>query len=100
VPLEAITQVPAPVLQSLPGAINIPADFGNYRRLQNFVANAVTLHLGLKGYFMQMKVERCADVEALLELLPEVATALTKAKDQTFASEWLVRARAEVRSST
>jgi hypothetical protein len=31
-------------------------------------------------------------------LLPEVATALTKAKDHTFASEWLVRARAEVRS--
>jgi hypothetical protein len=97
-PMEATAPVRAEALPSLPGAINIPADFGNYRRLQNFVTNAVTLHLGLKGYFLQMKVERCADVEALLELLPEVAAALTKAKDQAFASEWLVRARAEVRS--
>jgi hypothetical protein len=100
--IEAPVEVPAPVLAAalpaLPGAVNVPAEFGNYRRLYNFVTEAVGRHLGLKGYFMQLKVERCADVDALLELLPEVATALTKAKDHTFASEWLVRARAEVRS--
>ena len=96
----AEAQVPetAPVLAALPGAISMPTDFGNYRRLYNFVTDAVGLHLGLKGYFMQLKVERCTDVDALLALLPEVATALTKAKSHTFASEWLVRARAEVRS--
>ena len=76
----------------------MPADFGNYRRLYNLITDAVGLHLGLKGYFVQLKVERCADVDALLALLPEVATALTKAKSETFASEWLVRARAVVRS--
>ncbi len=94
------TQVPetVPALPALPGAINVPAEFGNYRRLYNFVTDTVNRHLGLKGYFMQLKVERCADVDALLALLPEVATALTKAKDHTFASEWLMRARAEVRS--
>lgn len=101
-PIEALTEAPAQVpvaaLPALPGAINVPADFGNYRRLYNFVTDAVGLHLGLKGYFMQLKVERCSDLDALLALLPEVATALTKAKDQAFASEWLVRARAEVRS--
>lgn len=91
-------QAPAAALPALPGAVVVPAEFGNYRRLYNFVTDAVGRHLGLKGYFMQLKVERCADVDALLELLPEVATALTKAKDHTFASEWLVRARAEVRS--
>lgn len=95
-PVEA--RVPADALPALPGAINVPADFGNYRRLYNFVTDAVNRHLGLKGYFMQLKVERCSDVDALLTLLPEVATALTKAKDHTFASEWLMRARAEVRS--
>jgi len=97
-PIKAPIDVPAAALPALPGAINVPADFGNYRRLYNFVTDAVGRHLGLKGYFMQLKVERCADVDALLELLPEVATALTKAKDHAFASEWLVRARAEVRS--
>jgi hypothetical protein len=101
-PSKAPIEVPAPVsaaaLPALPGAINVPAEFGNYRRLYNFVTDTVNRHLGLKGYFMQLKVERCPDVDALLDLLPEVATALTKAKDHTFASEWLVRARAEVRS--
>lgn len=97
VPVEMPVQVPATDLPALPGAISMPADFGNYRRLYNFVTDTVNRHLGLKGYFMQLKVERCADVDALLALLPEVATALTKAKDHTFASEWLVRARAEVR---
>ncbi|KAF1714912.1 hypothetical protein CSC74_14825 [Pseudoxanthomonas yeongjuensis] len=96
--VETPVQVPATDLPALPGAISMPADFGNYRRLYNFVTDAVSRHLGLKGYFMQLKVERCSDVDALLDLLPEVATALTKAKDHTFASEWLVRARAEVRS--
>lgn len=97
-PVEPPAQVPAAALPALPGAVNVPADFGNYRRLYNFVTDAVSRHLGLKGYFMQLKVERCADIDALLALLPEVATALTKAKDHAFASEWLVRARAEVRS--
>jgi len=97
-PNKAPAQAPAAALPALPGAVNVPAEFGNYRRLYNFVTDAVNRHLGLKGYFMQLKVERCSDVDALLDLLPEVATALTKAKDHTFASEWLVRARAEVRS--
>ena len=98
-PVQATVQSPAAEdLPALPGAISMPADFGNYRRLYNFVTDAVGLHLGLKGYFMQLKVERCADVDALLALLPEVATALTKAKSDTFASDWLVRARAVVHS--
>lgn len=97
-PARTTVQAPAAELPALPGAISMPADFGNYRRLYNFITDAVGLHLGLKGYFVQLKVERCADVDALLALLPEVATALTKAKSETFASEWLVRARAVVRS--
>ncbi len=74
------------------------ADSGRYRRLYTILTDTVGRHLGLKGYFMQLKIERCADAEALLALLPEIATALTKAKDHTFASEWLARTRAEARA--
>ncbi len=79
------------------GAVMLPADFGNYRRLHTIVTDAVGRHLGLKGYFMQLKVERCTDVQTLLALLPEIATALSKAKDAKFASEWLARTRLEIR---
>lgn len=72
------------------------ADAGRYRRLYAILTDTVSRHLGLKGYFMQLKVERCTDAEALLALLPEIATALTKVRDHTFASEWLARTRAEV----
>lgn len=87
----------APVVP-LPGEVQLPADFGLYRSLYEIVTDTVRRHLGLKGYFMQLKVEKCTDMEALLALLPEIATALTKAKDHTFASEWLARTRAEVRA--
>ena len=82
----------------LPGEVQLPADFGRYRRLYEIVTDTVRRHMGLKGYFIQLKVEKCADVDALLALLPEIATALTKAKDHTFASEWLARTRAEVQA--
>ncbi len=82
----------------LPGEVKLPADFGRYRRLYEIVTDTVRRHMGLKGYFIQLKVEKCADVDALLALLPEIATALTKAKDHTFASDWLARTRAEVQA--
>lgn len=82
----------------LPGEVKMPVDFGRYRSLYEIVTDTVRRHLGLKGYFLQLKIEKCADVDALLALLPEVATALTKAKDHTFASEWLARTRAEVKA--
>lgn len=82
----------------LPGEVQLPADFGRYRRLYEIVTDTVRRHMGLKGYFLQLKIEKCADVDALLALLPEIATALTKAKDHTFASEWLARTRAEVQA--
>lgn len=82
----------------LPGEVQLPADFGRYRRLYEIVTDTVRRHMGLKGYFLQLKVEKCSDVDALLALLPEIATALTKAKDHTFASDWLARTRAEVQA--
>ncbi len=83
-------------LAPLPGEVTMPAEFGRYRRLYEIVSDTVRRHLGLKGYFMQLKVEKCADVDALLALLPEIATALTKARNHTFATDWLTRTRIEM----
>ncbi len=85
-------------LGPLPGQVTLPVEFGRYRRLYEIVTDTVRRHLGLKGYFVQLKVEKCTDVEALLGLLPEIAIALTKSKDHAFASEWLARTRAEVQA--
>lgn len=65
-----------------------------YLALYTLFSEGIRAHLGLKGYFLQLKVERCTDAEALAELLPEMATALTKAKDHAFASRWLDDVRA------
>ena len=92
------TQTAATALGPLPGQVTLPVEFGRYRRLYEIVTDTVRRHLGLKGYFVQLKVEKCADVDSLLGLLPEIATALTKAKDHAFASEWLARTRAEVQA--
>ena len=83
-------------LAPLPGEVVSPAEFGRYRRLYEIVTDSVRRNLGLKGYFLQLKVEKCADVDEVLDLRPEIATALTKAKDHTYASDWLARTRAEV----
>ncbi|MEO6517693.1 MAG: hypothetical protein ABIO17_01685, partial [Pseudoxanthomonas sp.] len=76
-------------LGPLPGQVTMPHEFGRYRRLYETVTDSVRRHLGLKGYFMQLKVEKCTNIEALLGLLPEIAIALAKSKDHAFASEWL-----------
>lgn len=101
--LPARVAAPSPALPvsppaPLPGEVKLPADFGRYRSLYEIVTDTVRRHIGLKGYFLQLKIEKCADVDALLALLPEIATALTKAKDHTFASEWLARTRAEIQA--
>lgn len=75
-----------------PRVVAAPDD--RYARLYALLGETVARDLGLRGYFVQLKVERCADLDALLALLPEVAIALAKARDQTFARDWLGRARA------
>ncbi len=42
------------------------------------MSEAVRKHLGLKGYFMQLRIERCSD-----------AAALGKAKSPALAARWL-----------
>ena len=60
-----------------------------YSRLYDAMSEAVRQYLGLKGYFMQLKIERCSDAAALEALLPELAAALGKAKSPALAARWL-----------
>jgi len=61
---------------------------GPYLHLYERMSEAVRAHLGLRGYFLQLKVERCADADGLQALLPELRAAVAKAKGESFASDW------------
>lgn len=65
------------------------AQSGKYILLYEKMSEAVRAHLGLRGYFMQLKIERCTTADELEALLPEFREALAKAKGETFASDWL-----------
>ena len=67
-----------------------------YNLLYTRITDDIRAHIGLKGYFLQLKVERCANADDLEALLPDVATAMTKARDHTFATRWLEDVRASL----
>ena len=52
------------------------------------MSEAVRRHLGLKGYFMQLKIERCTDALALERLCPELLAAVGKARSPALAQRW------------
>lgn len=62
-----------------------------YGVLYALMSDAVGEHLGLRGYFMQLKIERCTDADDLLALLQDLRAALAKAKGEAFAEEWAQR---------
>ena len=64
-----------------------------YSALYTLMSDTVREHLGLRGYFLQLKVERCTDVGELMALLPDFSTALGKARDSAFAAEMESRFR-------
>lgn len=59
-----------------------------YQQLYDAMSEAVRRHLGLKGYFMQLKIERCTDAIALERLCPEMIVALGKARSPALAQRW------------
>ncbi|AUZ54389.1 hypothetical protein B1L07_03830 [Stenotrophomonas acidaminiphila] len=67
-----------------------------YQQLRDWMAESVRRHLGLKGYLIQLKIERSRSAVGLEQLWPEVAAALGKAKSPAFASRWLEETRALV----
>ncbi|MFT3762573.1 MAG: hypothetical protein QM761_08190 [Pseudoxanthomonas sp.] len=64
-----------------------------YKALYGLASETIRAHLGLRGYFLQLKVERCATAEELEALLQDVADALAKAKSDALAKRWLNDAR-------
>lgn len=84
---EAAANAAAPAPVAGPAAA---ADTGSgaYLYLCERMSEAVRAHLGLRGYFLQIKVERCTDIASLQALLPELRAAVAKAKGESFASDW------------
>lgn len=64
-----------------------------YRWLYERMSGAVARYLGLKGYFLQLKIERCTDAQTLLALLPELESALRKARGAAFTAQWSEQTR-------
>lgn len=56
--------------------------------LSGLISEGVRAHLGLRGFLMQLRVERCSNADELLQVLPEVSSAIAKARTKPFADEW------------
>ena len=69
-----------------------------YKQLYDWMSESVRRHLGLKGYFMQLKIERCTDAASLEKLWPDMAAAVSKAKSPALANRWLEETRALLHS--
>lgn len=79
--------VPA-VAEEEPPPARTADEANEYVRLYEAMSEAVRAHLGLRGYFMQLKIERCTDAAGLREVLPELRQALAKARGEEFATFW------------
>lgn len=86
----------AEVKPALPVTTQLGDDPLRYQQLRDWMAESVRKHLGLKGYLIQLKIERSKTAVALEQLWPELATALGKAKSPAFATRWLEETRALV----
>lgn len=67
-----------------------------YSMLSGLMTEAVRQHLGLRGFFTQLKIERCADVAELERLLPDVTEAVAKASTRDYALHWEKGVRAAI----
>jgi hypothetical protein len=53
-------------------------DVKRFVKAQQRMSNAITEHLGLRGYLMTLRLQRAANVRDLRDLLPDFAQALVK----------------------
>ena len=60
---------------------------GAYAMLSAKMSQTVREHLGMRGYFLQLKIDKCTEVAELLALLPELSSALGHVRDLGFASD-------------
>lgn len=74
-----VAEVAAPAHTS-DAAAHSPAEIQAYQRLYHFYTDVIGQHLGLRGYMLQVKVEKAADVAALMALREPLQAALLKAR--------------------
>ncbi|MEN7530430.1 MULTISPECIES: hypothetical protein [unclassified Cupriavidus] len=70
----------APAMTPAPPAPVALAGADNYQRLYHFFTDVIGNHLGLRGYVMQVKVEKASTIVELAALRDVLGTALQKAK--------------------
>ena len=97
IPVSSASVSPATVSSTpVPAAANDaaePADANGrrfadaYGLLSSRMSQTVREHLGMRGYFLQLKIDDCTEVAELLALLPELSSALGHVRDQGFASD-------------
>lgn len=86
--MEAPGSAQAPVTALAPASTDTPhseADIRAYQRLYHFYTDVVSQHLGLRGYVMQVKVEKATDLPSLIALRDPLHAALLKAKGEITA---------------
>ncbi|RZT42043.1 hypothetical protein [Cupriavidus agavae] len=70
----------APAMSAPAPAAAVPAGADGYQRLYHFYTDVIGNHLGLRGYVMQVKVEKASTIVELAALRDTLGTALQKAK--------------------
>ncbi|WP_354673407.1 hypothetical protein [Cupriavidus alkaliphilus] len=74
-----VAEVAAPPHTSA-AAAHSPAEIHAYQRVYHFYTDVIGQHLGLRGYMLQVKVEKAADLPALMALREPLHAALLKAR--------------------
>jgi hypothetical protein len=81
----------APVAPPSPAASESATRFNTLYTLMNEI---VSDYLGLRGYFMQLKIEKCSSAEELLDLQEELGAAIAKGHGKEVAAELINRIQA------
>ncbi|QQP96039.1 hypothetical protein [Lysobacter enzymogenes] len=83
--LAAQAPARAAAAETASSAQSAPAQ--RYQALYSLMSEAVRDHLGLRGYFLQLKIERCGSSDELAAVLPELSAALAKARKDDVAAQ-------------
>ncbi|UHQ24412.1 hypothetical protein LVB77_06915 [Lysobacter sp. 5GHs7-4] len=91
-PVRAALAAASAAAATAPTTSTTPANGGTdtssrYGVLYALMSDAVREQLGLRGYFLQLKIERSADLAELAQLLPDLRAAVAKARDAALADE-------------
>ncbi|AMR78456.1 hypothetical protein [Cupriavidus nantongensis] len=79
-----VAEAAAPPHTSAAG-VHSPAEVQAYQRLYHFYTDVIGQHLGLRGYMLQVKVEKAGDLPALMALREPLHAALLKARGEITA---------------